>query len=593
MKVVFARVASAAVLALAAPAQADTLVDHVAGETIDATGGVEHFTGLVIGSDGRIAQVLHEGEKRPTRPDYAVEGHGAVMLPGLIDAHVHIFELGFQALTLDLGGAHSLADVQTRIAAYAAAHPDRPWIIGSGWNQEDWAAPGTPTRFPTAADLDAAVADRPVVLTRVDGHAVWTNSRGLALAGVTAATPDPAGGRIMRIAAPSPPRPNPRSAHTRLAKPSGVFVDTAMALIEKVVPPPRPEDRDLALATAQTILLSHGVSAIANMSTTIEDWQAFRRAGDAGSLRVRIMAYALGVDNMALIAGSGPTPWLYDDRLRMGGLKLFADGALGSRGAWLKAPYSDEPATHGTPRLSGTQLRNLMSRGAIDHFQVAVHAIGDAANADVLSAIDELSATYTGDRRWRIEHAQIIDPADMARFGAHGIVASMQPVHAASDRAMAEARLGPERLAWAYAWKSIAATGATLAFGSDAPTEAPDPFAGMAAAISRQGPDGKPDAGWQPQERICAAAALAAYTTGAAYAGFAEGRIGRIALGMRADFVLVDRDPLTVSPAALRQTKVLQVWVGGRPMLENDAAWKPASKPEANPDLRGTGGEGR
>jgi len=559
--------ALAAALATA-PAYADTLVDNVRGITVQpgqngAAGSITRFTGLLIGNDGRITLLLHEGEKRP-RADYAMDAHGAVLLPGLIDAHVHVMDLGFAALTLNLSGTKSLAEAQGRIAAYAAAHPDRPWILGTGWNQEAWGlkdAAGR-SRFPTAAEIDAVVADRPVWLTRVDGHAGWANSRAMALAGVNSATQAPEGGRIER---PTPLAGKP-------GRPGGVFVDAAQALITAHVPPPRPEDRDLALATAQAILLRHGVTAVCDMATTIEDWQAFRRAGDTGRLQIRIMAYADGVDNMVLIGGPGPSPWLYDDHLRLNGVKFFVDGALGSRGAWLKAAYADAPGNTGLQRLSDTQLRNLMSRAAIDHFQVAVHAIGDAANARVLDAIEQLAGTYTGDRRWRIEHAQIFAPEDLARFGplaarAGGIIASMQPAQQTSDAAMAEARLGDARLAGAYAWQSLSAAGAVLAFGSDAPVEVPDPFAGLAAAITRQDANGLPPGGWQPQERISPAAALAAYTTGAAWAGFAEGRIGHIAPGLGADFVLVDQDPLTASPAAIRATRVLGLWVGGRQVV--------------------------
>jgi hypothetical protein len=214
--------------------------------------------------------------------------------------------------------------------------------------------------------------------------------------------------------------------------------------------------------------------------------------------------------------------------------------------------------------MNETQLGNLMSRAAIDNFQVAVHAIGDKANETVLDTIDQLSDTYKGDRRWRIEHAQIVAPADIARFGKFGVVASMQPQHQPSDRTMAEARLGPDRLAGAYAWRSIAATGATLAFGSDTPVEPPTPFVGLAAAISRQGADGQPAGGWQPQERLTLAQALTAYTAGAAYAMFAEDRLGRIGPGKKADFLFIDRDPTTASPDALRQTKVLETWINGQ-----------------------------
>ena len=544
-----------ALLASASPALADTLVDNVDGVTLNAKGSVEHFTGLLVGDDGRIEQVYRRGDKRPAKVDYLIDGKNRVLMPGLIDAHAHVMSIGFAALTLDLSETKSLTEALGKIKAYAAAHPDRPWIIGRGWNQELWGL----GRFPTAAELDTVVRDRPVWLNRVDGHAGWANSRALALAGVTALTKPPAGGQIERLAAIG------KTPIDKIGgKPAGVLVDTATALVDNAVPPPRPEDRDMALAKAQELLLARGVTAAADMGTTIEDWQSYRRAGDVGALRIRIMSYASGVEQMALIGGPGPTPWLYDDRLRMGGVKLYADGALGSRGAALKAAYADSPASTGLRITADTQLRNLMSRAALDHFQVAVHAIGDAANASVLGAIDELAVTYKGDRRWRIEHAQIVDPLDIPRFGRHGIIASMQPVHQTSDRIMAEARLGPNRLAGAYAWKSIATAGGKLAFGSDAPVELPDPWAGMAAATTRQGPDGKPFGGWQPQEKISREAALAAYTSDAAYAGFAEGRFGRLIRGERADFLLVDRDPLLASPAELAATKVLQTWVGGR-----------------------------
>ena len=537
---------------------ADTLLDNVDGVTLDASNSIDHFNGLVIGDDGRVAKVLHRGDKRP-RTTYLIDGKGLYVMPGLIDSHAHVMDVGFAAMTLDLSDTRSLAEALAKIAAYAKAHPDRPWLLGRGWNQELWPE----KRYPTAADLDAIVPGQPVWLERVDGHAGWANSRALSIAGVTAATRDPAGGKIERI--------------TPGGKPAGVLIDNAKALVTKVIPPPRPEDRDYAFATAQGIFFSHGVTATTDMGTSIEDWQTFRRAGDTGRLRMRVMSYALGIDNMVLIGGTGPTPWLYDDRLRLNGVKLYADGALGSRGASLKLPYSDASTAKGLRITSDTALKNLMSRAALDHFQVAVHAIGDEANASVLGAIEDLAPTYGGDRRWRIEHAQMVDPADIPRFGRNGIIASMQPVHQTSDRLMAEKRLGPDRLKGAYAWKSIQATGAKLAFGSDAPVEIADPFAGMAAAISRQGPDGEPQGGWQPQERVTREEAFAAYTAGGAFAGFAEGRFGRLVPGERADFILIDRDPLLSSPADLARTKVSRVFVGGVQVWDVATAKKPGT----------------
>lgn len=537
--------AAIALCAWVSPALADTWIDNVEGISIDRSGSVDRFTGMVIDEDGRISELLDFGD-RPTREiEYRVDGEGRVVVPGFIDAHAHLMGLGLGTLVLDLSGTQSLDEALSRIAAYAAAYPDRPWIIGRGWNQEVWGL----GRFPTAADLDAIVSDRPVWLERVDGHAGWANTMALEAGGVTARTADPAGGRIERLSG---------------GAPSGVLVDGAMPLIGAQIPPPLPEDRDLALYNAQNLLLQHGITAMADMGTTVEDWMTIRRAGDAGWLQMRVMAYADSVDTMLLIGGPRPTDWLYEDRLRLNGVKLYLDGALGSRGALLKNDYEDDHGNRGLPLLSGTQLRNLMSRAALDNFQIAVHAIGDAANAEALYAIEELSADYTGDRRWRIEHAQIVDPADIARFGEHGIIASMQPVHQTSDMFMAESRLGEDRLGGAYAWRTILGNGGTLAFGTDAPVEPVDPLAGLAAAISRTNAAGEPFGGWRAQEAITREQALAAYTAGAAYAGFAEGRFGRLAPGERADFVFLSADPLLASPEQIRDIQVLATWIAGQ-----------------------------
>jgi hypothetical protein len=352
--------------------------------------------------------------------------------------------------------------------------------------------------------------------------------------------------------------------------PSGIFVDKAAALIEVAVPRPRAVDQDAALAEAQNILLSHGVTTVTDMGTTLADWQAFRRAGDLGQLKIRIISYASEIDDMATIGGPGPTPWLYDDRLRMVGVKLYLDGALGSRGAWLQQPYADKPGEYGLPLLSPAQLRNKMTRAAMDGFQPAVHAIGDAANREALDAIAELAPLFIGDRRWRIEHAQIVDPADLARFGALKVTASVQPVHQISDRIMAEARLGLSRLGGAYAWNSLRQGAASLAFGTDAPVESAAPFPGWAAAISREDAAGQPAGGWLPAERIDRLTAWHAYTLGAAHAGFAEDRLGSLEPGKRADFLLLAEDPLLASPRDLGAFIVLESWIAGQPVYRRD-----------------------
>ena len=547
--------AFAALFALSA-ASADVLVDNVNGYTIDKSGRLARFSAMLVGDDGKVQQLYRQGERKADRPRYRFDGRGRTVIPGLIDAHGHVMELGYGALQLDLSDTKSLAEAQAKIAAYSRANPHPRWIVGRGWNQEIWGL----GHFPTAADIDAVVADRPVWLERVDGHAGWANSLALKEAKIDARTPSPSGGRVEMAA----------------GKPTGILVDGAKGLVEKIIPPPLPLVRDQAFEKAQEILLGYGVTATADMGTSPEDWLVMRRAGDLGRLRVRIMSYGLGVDSALAVAGTGPTPWLYGDRLRMVGVKLYADGALGSRGAWLKQPYKDAPTQRGLPFHSDAEIRNLMSRAAMDNFQVAVHAIGDAADAQILGAIDELADTYKGDRRWRIEHAQIVDPTDLPRFARHGTIASMQPTHETSDWRMAQARMGMERLGGAYAWRSMLANGVPLAFGSDYPVESPNPFPGIAGAISREDAQGQPPGGWMPEQRLTLEQTLAAFTTGGAYAGFAEDRLGSLEPGHYADFLFLDRDIFAgATPQQIRETKVVETWMNG------ERVWPTAVLPRA------------
>jgi len=524
---------------IASEASADTWIRNINGIEVGADGKLQHFSGLLIGDDGRVKRLsLEPLSMRIAGTDAVgvIDGHGQTLLPGLIDAHGHVTGLGFGALQLDLVGTISLEDMKQRLHAYAAAHPEARWIVGRGWNQELWPV----KNFPTAADLDAVVGDRPVVLERVDGHAIVANSAAMKAAGVTAATTAPPGGRIE----------------------NGLFVDNATDLVGKAVPPATPAELDQALAKAQDILLSYGVTGVGSMSTTLGDWEAMRRAGEAGRLQVRLMVYA---DELKLLGQvPKPTPWLYGDRLRMVGIKFYADGALGSRGAWLKQPYADKPETRGLQFHSDAELSSLAETAASHGFQIATHAIGDAANAQVISTYERLSKTYGSKRRWRIEHLQVVDPVDIPRLAPAGIIASMQPTHQTSDRLMAEKRLGPNRLAGAYAWQTVLKSGAKLAFGSDFPVESPNPFPGLSAGISRQDVNGQPPGGWIPNERLSFEQALAAFTRGAAYAGFAEDRIGSLEPGKWADFIIVDRDPTKVNPQELARTEVLETWVAGK-----------------------------
>ncbi len=533
-------IALAALLA-SSTAIADTLVTNANGIQVDANGKLERFTGILIGEDGKVKRLLR-GEMLKLRDTEVVDAGGRTVLPGLIDAHGHVMGLGFSALQLDLTGTSSLADLQSRLKAYAEANPNARWLLGRGWNQELWAD----KRFPTSADLDAVVGDRPVWLTRVDGHAAVANSAAIQASGFTLNTQAPVGGRIE----------------------NGLFVDAAMGLIEAKIPAPTPAEQDAALAKAQQLMLANGLTAAADMGTSPDDWAAMNRAGAAGTLNVRILSYAGGIPGMKAINEGKPSGWLYGDRLHLGGVKLYADGALGSRGAWLKAPYHDMPNSRGLQFLSDAQILEQANSAASAGHQLAIHAIGDAANAQVISTYEKLSHSYGKDRRWRIEHFQIADPADIPRLKPAGIIASMQPTHQTSDRLMAEARLEPARLAGAYAWKTVEKLGIPIAFGSDFPVESPNPFPGLMAAVSRQDMSGQPPGGWLPGERVSFEQALAGFTRGAAYAGFAEDRIGSLDPGKWADFIIVDRDVSKVDPQSLGRTQVIQTWVAGKKMWE-------------------------
>ncbi len=540
-----------AALLASAPALADTLIDNANGVQVDAAGKLQRFDGLLIGDDGKVKRLLAKGEARPSA-DARIDAGGKTLLPGLIDAHGHVIDspgngmgLGLASLQLDLNGADSIAELQRRLAAFATANPDAPWIQGRGWNQELF----RDRRFPTAQDLDQVVPDRPVWLERVDGHAAVGNAAAMKLAGISLQTPDPVGGHIER---------------DKNGSPTGLFIDNATTLINQSLPAITPAMMDRALSSAQDLLLANGITAVADMGTSVRGWDTMRRLGSEGRLKIRIMSYADGLGPLRAVAGNGPTPWMFGDRLRMGGVKLYTDGALGSRGAWLKAPYADKPDTSGLRFLTDAELMDQARQAAGQGYQLAIHAIGDAANQQVIAAYEQLARAHSGDRRWRIEHAQVLDVADMPRLAKAGIIASMQPTHQTSDRTMAEARLGPDRLGGAYAWQTIAKSGARLAFGSDFPVESPNPFPGLAAAISRQGLDGQPPGGWRPEERVSFEQALAGFTRGAAYAGFAEDKIGSLDPGKYADFILVDRDVSQVSPGELGRTEVLETWVAGK-----------------------------
>lgn len=474
-----------------------------------------------------------------------VDVDGAVLVPGLIDAHAHLMGLAMALTGVDLVGARSKAEVVQRLQQFATDLPAGEWLRGRGWDQNRW----PDKAFPTAADLDGAFPDRPVWLERVDGHAGWANSAAMrAVARDLDGDWQPDGGRIERVD----------------GKASGVFVDGATLLVDAVVPPPSDALRTRALEAALALAARNGLTGLHDMGVSLADLALYRRFADAGKLSLRVTAYADG-DNAALAALCAMGPYRHaSGRLRMAGVKLYADGALGSRGAALLGDYSDDPRNRGLLVTEPDALQAAMVKARDCDQQVATHAIGDRGNRIVLDLYDKvLGDAADNDHRWRIEHAQIVAPGDIARFKSLNVIASMQPTHATSDMPWAEARVGAERLFGAYAWQRFIAAGVRLVLGSDFPVEQVDPRLGLYAAVSRQDLDGQPAGGWLPEQRLRADEALRGFTRDAAYAGFAENTVGTLKPGYRADFVLLDGDPLSVVPRAIVDLKVRSTWVDG------------------------------
>jgi predicted amidohydrolase YtcJ len=468
------------------------------------------------------------------------------LLPGLIDAHGHLLALGFAATQIALSDTQSLAEAQARIGAYAKANPDRRWLHGAGWNQVKWKL----GRFPYASELDAVVADRPVVLSRVDGHAEWLNTAALRATGITKDTPDPAGGRIERGADGSP---------------TGVLVDKAMDLADKAIPEFSIAERRAALKSALEQLSAVGLTSVGDAADSAEDIALIKEFGDQGLLTARIyaMIYDTGDDFQAL-SKRGPLLGYADDHLTVRSVKLFADGALGSRGAALLAAYSDQPQQRGLLFMSDADMEHKIETALRSGYQVNVHAIGDAANRQVLDGFEGAYKVVGGRAlRNRIEHAQVVALADIPRFKQLDMIASMQPTHATSDMNMAEDRIGPERLKGAYAWRRFLEQGTRIAAGSDFPVESPNPFFGLHAAVTRTDHANLPPGGWHPEQAMTLLEAFRAFTLDAAYAQHQEKTLGSLEPGKWADFILIDRDLFTIPPQEIWRTQVAQTWVGG------------------------------
>ena len=442
---------------------------------------------------------------------------GRSLTPGLVDAHCHLYELGTDLEAVSVRTTMSAEAAAQLVGQAAAKRPVNEWVSGRGWDQNKW--PGQ--QFPVAATLDAVVADRPVVLERVDGHAIWVNTRAMQLAKITADTKDPAGGKIVRDAK---------------GAPTGVFVDNAVDLIESAMPAATPEIRERRILAALHAVEGTGITGIDEMG--IEDATAdiYMQLADAGKLPIRVYAYLHGdVHHLERLATPPGPP---HGNFQMRGVKFFADGALGSRGARLYADYDDDPNNRGLWVTDPDTLNKGVDAAVAHGWQVAIHAIGDAGVGSVLDAYLNAQAAHPGDHRLRVEHLQILAPADLPRLIQSRAIASMQPTHATSDMPWAEARIGKQRILGAYAWRTVLDAHVPLAFGSDFPVEDVRPVLGIYAAVTRQDAKGNPPGGWYPGQRMSLDEALAAFTRGAAYAEFAEATRGMIAVGRTADLTV-------------------------------------------------------
>jgi predicted amidohydrolase YtcJ len=500
---------------------------------------------LVFVGSASEAQVLRGPSTR------VVDVHGSTVIPGMVDAHAHLLDVGQTLRQVDLSGAATYDEVITRVTERARVTPPGTWIRGWGWDQNRW--PGQ--RFPTHQALSAAVPGHPVLLDRVDGHAMLANARAMQLAGVTRDTRDPAGGRVLRDAA---------------GNPTGVFVDNAEMLVARAVPAPTDADLEAAILAAVADLNRWGLTGIDDPGVRRQAIGVYERLAREGRLTLR--DYLMISDDSATEAeyfAKGPQNALYDGHLWIRAVKLYADGALGSRGAALLSPYSDDPGNTGLLVSTPEHLRDVSIRALKAGFQVATHAIGDRGNRIALDAYEAaFRAVPTADHRFRIEHAQILNWLDIPRFAQLGVIPSMQAVHATSDMYWAADRLGPSRILGAYAWRSLLTTGVIIPNGSDMPVERVNPLYSFHAAVTRQDERDWPVGGWHPEQCMTRDEALRSMTLWPAYAGFQEHDLGTLTAGKYADFVVLDRDIMTIPASDILRTRVLATYIGGTAVFQ-------------------------
>lgn len=513
-------------------------------------GEVQQFSTLVI-KNGKVVKLGGDTLKNSFPDAKLIDAHGNTLLPGLIDAHGHIIGLGNNLSQLDLRGALSIDEVTNKLKVFA--NNKQGWIIGRGWNQELWQK----KQFPTAADLDKVVSDRPIVLSRIDGHAIWVNSKALELAGITANTQSPEGGEIIK---------------DEFGNPTGIFVDKAESLIKQFMPKPSKQTLSDSLDAAGNHLLSLGITSTHDAGIDKTTWELYKERGELGNLPLRIVAMLSGASpdlKTMLKAGRYQDA---NDFMSIRSVKVYADGALGSRGAALIEDYADRKNHHGLMLETQQKLEELFTLSFKSGFSANTHAIGDKANHIVLDAYKNVFKATGGILlRNRMEHAQIVTLDDIKRFKKLKIIPSMQPVHATSDMHMAEQRLSEKQLAGAYAWQTFLKQGSVIAAGSDYPIELANPFDGLYATITRMDHNQQPTQGWRASEVLSREDALRAFTLGGAYAAHQEFKVGSLEQGKWADFILIDKDYFKAPVDELYKINVLQTWIAGKLRYEKEA----------------------
>jgi predicted amidohydrolase YtcJ len=536
------------------------------GNTVAQALAVRGGQVLAVGTDAQVRARAGAGTR-------VVDLHGTLVTPGFNDAHIHIAEGGGALLEADLTGATSLAEIERRVRAAAAGTAPGEWVQGRGWDQTRLPASELgPGGWPTAAALDRAAPNNPVVLSRVDGHTSWANTAALRIAGITRSTPNPPGGEIVR---------DPATGEA-----TGILKEgPARSLVTTKVPSPGPAQIRRQLVAAMELAARHGVTSVQTDVSPITSgsfdendpalpaaFRAFQELERADSLTFRVYAWVpLTREFIAAFGRLGVRAPYGDEWLRLGMVKGYTDGSLGSRSAYMLEPYSDAPGTRGLPQHTSAGLDSLVDAADAAGLQVILHAIGDAANRQALDAFEHASRVNPPhERRHRIEHAQVISPADIPRFGRLGVIASMQPTHATSDMRWAEQRIGPERLKGAYAWRTLLNAGATIVFGTDFPVEPIRPVEGIYSAVTRQSREepGTPPGGWIPGERLTRAEAIRLYTATPAFGEWQERVKGTLRPGMLADFVVWSADLLTIPDREILTAEPLMTVVGGRTVYQ-------------------------